>query len=191
MNFDILISILLFVFFIVVPLLSRLQGRRQPPTRSRPVRPTTPAQVDQDRASVPQQSGDLDDSFLKRLEEARRRVQEALDADSVPSEPRQKASPPPQDTVVSPEPATTAHPFLPARTPSKTPVAVPTRVVNRADMWRTDEVQPPVARRSLSSGVISVKGRSIVQGLIWHMILSEPLGKTDADRRIVSQPRLR
>jgi hypothetical protein len=195
-NFNLLISILLFVFFIVVPLLSRLQGRRRPQTRSRPARPTIPAQRNQDQTSVLQQGSDMDDSFLKRLEEARRRVQEALDTgegDRTSSQP--EMSPTPRETGGGSEPTTAAQPFLPAQSPKATSALAPAQAVapsmRRTSLRRTKALESPMAKRSPPNGVISVRSRSIVQGLIWHMILSEPLGKTDTDRRLVSQPRSR
>jgi hypothetical protein len=78
------LTLLLFILFIVVPLINGLlRGQQRPPGRQPGQPPTRP------RPGAPDAKADTsggDDTFAKRLEEARRRVREAMGEEVGPAE---------------------------------------------------------------------------------------------------------
>jgi hypothetical protein len=80
------LTLLLFILFIVVPLINGLlRGQQQRPPGRQPGHPGAPD------AKADTSAGD--DTFAKRLEEARRRVREAMGEEVGPAEASQRAEP--------------------------------------------------------------------------------------------------
>jgi hypothetical protein len=203
MTFDNLISLLLFIFFIVIPIISRLNrsnrpqqqpnpnqpgGGQRPREAAQPVRPLVTAE------DAPRQpTGD----FAKRLEEARRRVMEAqqqatsseaqLLPESRPSQPaplrdaaqrlesqeRTAAAKPLRRRAVSQPRAATAGASDTLKTAQP-----PLRVMRRAPHRLTQH----------DKLMIRSTANDIRRGFIWHFILEDPKAKQLTRRRLSQRP---
>ena len=226
MRLDDIISLLLFLVFIVVPLLSRASRGPKKPGQQRPAQPRpgqsagrgargqagqpNQRQVGRPRAGQasvgqqpsspppigqppPQASGD---EFSRRLEEARRRVREAMESDPGgrqrppaeaqagsesasdlfrPSAPPQSQVPPlvTEPSLVSSRPISTS--FLPSE--SQTSFS---SLTERKKMATTKplEVQRRVgAKQAKQLGPLQFGEGDIMRGIIWKQILDDPRAK--------------
>lgn len=168
MTFDNLISLLLFLLFIVIPILNRLGRANQEAQRPRPSNPQPPARP---LVAADTERRQPDGDFARRLEEARRRVQEAQAREA------QQRSATPQ---VAPAPAPKPSPQRRAAAPSQPPT----------DPLKTAQAplrlhQP--ARRPPAQLVVRGTVDEIRRGFIWHFILEEPKAK-QLRRRLSQRP---
>lgn len=199
MSLDSLISLLILIFFIGLPLLSRLsrRGGRSPSVPSRP--PSHPRVMGKRQREIPQQQP-ADEDFLRRLEEARRRVQEAMNQSG-----RTEAQPPQrsgqtQTPPSPPPPVPSAAPAGPIRIPA--PLQVPSGPLLRTSVPPSAEREgperrsdPPIRRIRRATGQgnkgrdrqISTDRQDIINGIIWKQILDRPpwerRGRTPSPRR--------
>lgn len=179
MSFDALLSLLAVIFFIVLPLISNANKRRAQGSKPKP--PPGPAQSPQ-----PPAAGEPPSGWLARLEEARQRVEAEFEAGSASTEARTTTA-----TAV-PRPVPTARP-MPAVPQARTDRTPPVPRVRPQRAARAD-ASPAFAERSddlqitrLGTGPAYNNGRSarsastltsrssVLNGIIWHQILSEPL----------------
>lgn len=182
MSFDALLSIVFILFFVVGPLLRRFSGRgqstRQPPAK-RPPR-------GQDERTAPGADTDSDSPMSRRLEEARRRVQEAMGegAESQrqdqrsPADSRPASSPRELDWQAS---AKVVPAFL--DTPARPPSRRKANAAKAAPALRTDrsEAKRPAKLRHRRRPALDDDG--ILNGVIWHEILSEPVSRRGTRRQ--------
>lgn len=199
MSLDSLISLLILIFFIGLPLLSRLsrRGGRSPSAPSRP--PSHPRVMGKRQREIPQQQP-ADEDFLRRLEEARRRVQEAMNQSGrteaqPPQRSGQTQAPPP-----SPPPVPSAAPAGPTRIPA--PLQVPSGPLLQTSVPSPAESEVPEGRSDLPirrirraagqgnegrNRQISADRQDIINGIIWKQILDRPpwerRGRTPSPRR--------
>lgn len=214
MSLDTLITLLLFVAFVVLPLLSRAgSGRRRgrPPPRGtttpRRQAPPETGGAPRDVVDAGESGGDRSaaEAFERRLEEARRRVAEATgQAAPEPSPP--SATPPPATrsgglfgTPSGPPPPSFTGLGRPGSYPARLPSASLGREgvrepegegVDRYQRVRgaaTPRVRPTGGRRQarLSDGrLLSFDKASIVKGIVWRQILDEPHSTKYLRRRL-------
>lgn len=194
MNLDSLISLLILIFFIGLPLLSRLsrRGGRSPSVPSRP--PSQPRVMGKRQREIPQQLP-ADEDFLRRLEEARRRVQEAMNQSG-----RTGAQPPQQSGQTQTPPVPSATPAGPIRIPA--PLQVPSGPLLQTSVPPPAEREGPEGRSDLPirrvrratgqgnegrNRQISADRQDIINGIIWKQILDRPpwerRGRTPSPRR--------
>ena len=224
-----LISLIALVLFIVVPivngLLKRGQGgtkghTSQRGTRNTPQNTTKNATQNTGRPVASTQSGESTSAFDKRLEEARRRVQEAVDGNRGQT----AGTPTPAQGSARREVGTLFPPLEPSlptlrdarglesggrglesggqglegRTLnsvplSGTPSTMPssTGLTDTASaLGRLDKAAPlRVQRRGVAKSAklgrtpVALDRQGVLQGLIWHQILSDPPSKTSHRRR--------
>lgn len=203
------LTIILFVIFVVLPIINSLvKGRQQP---QHPQRPTAPGrQVQRPSAPGPSPAGPArnDDDFTRRLEEARRRVQEAMASDTTSRAPEERP------TVYQPPPARDAEfqeagRYMP---PTRSPAPAPSpmtfgtgaqetfsRPRDRAGSQQDLVTAPPLrVQRSSSPKSAKITQESLLRfdtadvyrGILWHQILSEPRSKKPIGRNR-SRPRSR
>ena len=192
MSLDDLISLLLFVLFIGLPVLSRLVRGTQRPQQQKGKAPppkTVQRRVQgktDDRPSTRQPSSAGDD-FGKRLEEARRRVREAVEGKDAEAEAGQ-FQPNEANSMFKPrpEPVTTGLPKsdTPFSRPSSLPTAfLPSESVTARSSYRKPTAPLQVQRsvglnRAKLSGVrLTFSEEDLMRGIIWKQILDEPRGK--------------
>lgn len=199
MSLDSLISLLILIFLIGLPLLSRLsrRGGRSPSAPSRP--PSPPRVMGKRQQEIPQQQP-ADEDFLRRLEEARRRVQEAMNQSG-----RTEVQPPQrsgqtQTPPSPPPPVPSAAPAGPIRLPA--PLQVPPGPLLQTSVPPPAEREVPEGRSDLpirrvrrAAGQrnegrdrqISTDRQDIINGIIWKQILDRPpwerRGRTPSPRR--------
>ena len=223
MSIDNLITLLLFIVFIVVPMLSR--AGRKGPQRGKSGTPTKPGQRPQTQGQaqsrggtqqsnpsttgLPQQSTSgqpsvpsMSDDFSKRLEEARRRVQEAMEGQSTQGRtPQPPAGQESASDLFRPKPAPQqlSTPNTPIGTPP--PSLVTQRPVSQSFLPSESETasgsfqslskrkktgvsKPLQVQRSLGTKRIKLQGRlltfgetDLMRGIIWKQILDEPRSK--------------
>lgn len=215
MNFDLIATILFILFFVVGPLLQRRgrgQGRRGSPPPSQPGRSSRPSSGPSSRpqSTTSSDAGDGGGPLSERLEEARRRVLEAMGEQQPRS--RNEPSPPAQ-----PSPATSQRPGvdwqkrgLDWQDPSVNwqevvkPVESFMTTRPKANSLRGESGEyisaPPLrterrraARRPAKLSVgrgFGTGGDAIFNGIIWHEILSEPVSRR-GNRRVQSRHRSR
>src|SRR5690625_57889 len=169
MSFEAIISLILFLLFVIVPAFSgkgkegekpQTPGRPKPRTGGEADRRSRPAQTAQPSARSSAASTD-DDSLERRLREARRRIEEAM-GETHTELPPQPAAPAPA-RAERPRPLTSR----PARQPRKGVDTGPQVTTQTGSQSYTGR------RRPVSAGqLLSVEG--LHNGLIWHQILSEP-----------------
>ena len=201
MNLDSLISLLILIFFIGLPLLSRLsrRGGRSPSVPSRP--PSQPRVMGKRQREIPQQLP-ADEDFLRRLEEARRRVQEAMNqsgrTEAQPPHPQQSGQT--QTPPSPPPPVPSATPAGPIRIPA--PLQVPSGPLLQTSVPPPAEREGPEGRSDLPirrvrratgqgnegrNRQISADRQDIINGIIWKQILDRPpwerRGRTPSPRR--------
>ena len=184
-----LIRIGLFVFFIVVPILravGRNQQRGKQNTKVVPPKKGQAIQTQQAKQASPPQT----DEFSRRLEEARKRVQQAFDTQSQ-AQPSQTT--PSAGTLTSAEPANELfgdhhnEPIFEHEAPQRQPV-MPTFLPPESETSHTgfDERSRPLQIQRLnrkkrakieSANLLELDERSILSGILWHQILSEPSAK--------------
>ena len=191
------LTIILLVIFVVLPLVNGLlKGQQQQPQRPRtPGTPQTP-QARRPGTARPTVAGPSagDDEFARRLEEARRRVQDAMGADttvrrdptaSLPEERPLGGPPAPrrdtefQDPVRRPpSPAAFDHPGTRIRAQQDVKTAPPLRVQRGSS-------QKP-AKLSQES-LLRFDTDAVFRGVLWHQILSEPRSKKPLGRNQLRQ----
>ena len=181
MSLDSLISLLILIFFIGLPLLNRLRrrGGRSPSVSLRP--PSHPRMMGQGQREIPQQQP-ADEDFLRRLEEARRRVQEAMNQSG-----RTEASPPQRSGQTQTPPSPPAAPAGPTRIPA--PLQAPSGPLLQTLVPPPAQREVPEGRSDLTTRRVrratgqSNKGRNrqisadrqdIINGIIWKQILDRP-----------------
>jgi hypothetical protein len=189
MSLDNLLTLVFILFFVVGPLLRRFSGQQRKPPMGRPSAP--PARPDATRAG--EAAGQAEGPLARRLEEARRRVLEALGeeeprTEQVPTPARTPADVRTLDWQASPRyvPAFIKGQEVRVRTGRKAAPATPDTV---------SEQLPSVRRRStasaarLRSGMLPELDKiGIINGIIWHEILSEPVSRRGI-RRLSSRHR--
>jgi hypothetical protein len=186
MSFDALLSILFILLFVVGPLLRRLGGGRQAPEPPRPGR--RPNQAPPGAEEAEQSDGALG----RRLEEARRRVLEAMGEEGGPvagesSSPERQAQQ--RDSLDWQETYVPAQPFLTASQPAlrRRKATTPDRTETVRTERRRDVRQPARLRRGRQP---ALDRSGIVSGVMWHEILSEPVSRRGS-RRLSSRLRSR
>ena len=214
MNID-PITIILFLIFFVLPIvnnfLRRGQGGKQGQQGRRQGRPQQPPQRrgrSDDRgttADTGRDSGGAGDDFTRRLEEARRRVQEAMNGGGDSSSPRQseqRERPSSSDLFPSldekqPARGQQGGPDQP-RAPfgglgregvsRQRPASQQGTMTKQSSVDRTElGAAPPLRVQRLKPrksskidrqrGILEFDRRSVMQGIIWREILDEPLAK--------------
>lgn len=199
MSLDTLISILVFILFIGLPLLNRLRRGGRSRTARRTARPPEPPRpLTQPAPATPVQV-DEGDPVAQRLEEARRRVQEALGqqpaASQTPSQtpsqaPSQAPAQGPTSAPIPPQPVAgslfgspapldwqsgpEAQPSFIPRTPSKALeiIRIPRRTRSAARGQLGEEEER--GERQTDRSVIDFEATDIIAGIVWHQILAEP-----------------
>lgn len=188
MSFDALLSLLFILLFVVGPLLRRISGSKQkpPPTTGR--RPPPPVQTESggERAEG---GGPLE----SRLEEARRRVLEAMgDPESSRGEAggqmaTPSSQPPPERELDWQASAKPVQPFLLTREQAERQrEAAAARVVGPAPAEtdvttrRRRRERQPIKMRSGRLPALDRNG--VLGGMIWHEILSEPVSERGTRR---------
>ncbi len=191
MSLDTLISILVFILFIGLPLLNRLRRGGRSRTARRTTRPPEPPRpLTQPAPATPVQV-DEGDPVAQRLEEARRRVQEALGQQPATSQaPSQAPAQGPTSAPIPPQPVAgslfgspapldwqsgpEALPSFIPRTPSKaleiTRLPRRTRSTARGQLGEEEER----GERQTDRSVIDFEATDIIAGIVWHQILAEP-----------------
>jgi hypothetical protein len=173
MSFDALLTIVFILLFVVGPLVRRLGGggrQQRPPTGGPPT------------ARPPQgPRAEEDGPLARRLEEARRRVQEAMGEREPPRRPLEEP-PRPAARQLDWQPAPVQVPsFIPAAGPvRKRPATAEAPAVSLPSERRLPERQTaklPVGRRP------ALNRNGIVNGVIWHEILSEPVSRRGIRRQ--------
>lgn len=189
MSLDDLFTLLLFALFLGLPLLSRLfrrgptpPGKSSPPTRTG-VPSTPPTAPKRDIQSAP---GNAADDIAERLEQARRRVREAVEGQTarVDTRPagdrtglesagdmfRPRQEPPARVPATPPVREVTAA-FLP-------PDAVTARRSARIST-RPLQVERSLRgkRAKLNAEMLAFSREDIMRGMIWKQILDEPKSK--------------
>jgi hypothetical protein len=174
MSFDALLTIVFILLFVVGPLVRRLGGggrQQRPPTgRPAPDRPT--------QAAPAEEEGPL----ARRLEEARRRVQEAMSEREPPRRtPEEAARPTGRRLDWQPAPVQVPS-FIPAQRPpirKRSPTTEPGASALPSERRPTDRqaAKLPVGRKP------ALNRDGIVNGVIWHEILSEPVSRRGIRRQ--------
>lgn len=209
MSFDLLATILFLLFFVVGPLLRRAGGqRRQPPGGGG--RPS--GRQSAERAGPPQEPAGSDEGgpLSRRLEEARRRVLEAMGESeqqtrgsttghqggrpvSAPLVPATKAA---VDSASGKSPkldwqasAKAVEPFIaPRPRPRHRTSADDGPAVTKLSAKRRTSARPAAKIRVERRPALDEDG--IINGMIWHEILSEPVSRRGT-RRVRSRLRSR
>ncbi len=186
------VGVLLFIFFfIVLPILSGSSKKKKQTGQS----PQRPAQVPSQPLNTPPASK-VEEDFEKRLTEARKRVQEAIEkqesASQVPSSTTYQAPPPVSKPVFAPTPVA---PYSPQAAPKKASLetTVPLGGNLEGNISKSKELKKPkdssVKQRlekpaqkesyikSKMSLPIGLKSRDIMAGLVWKQILDKPKAK--------------
>jgi hypothetical protein len=182
MSLDALLTLVFILFFVVGPLLRRFTGQQQQPP-GRPGRP--PAQP---TGGTP---GEGEGPLARRLEEARRRVLEALGeeetrggvAPAPPTRSSTAAIPSSSRTLDWQQAAKPVRPFIErqgVRTAARPSAAKPAEggalpPVRRHPSTQTAKLRP--------GRLPALDERGIVNGVIWHEILSEPVSRRGIRRQ--------
>ncbi len=202
MSFDDLIRIFLILFFVVIPIMRAISRNQQkPPAPGRPQQPPAGRQTPQagplpkGETSTPVSTAEAE--FQKKLDEARRRVQEATGSrqastQPVPSQPAsQSMRPPPTQTQARPafpqaappsqapppptQPAMQARPQQSAtdfpKMSDPLEVSKPLEIQRRPKTKKTQVIKPEM------QATFVVNEETVLQGIIWNQILSEPRAK--------------
>lgn len=204
MSIDDLITLLLVILFVGAPLARRILGRRgsqpsggageeqgdprgdvkgeRPEARAerRPQeqrRPQEPGTARADRTETPARGDRADPSsdFERRIAEARRRVQQAMGDQGANATDRDRA-------LDEPKPL-----FAPRE-------AIPQALLGREGVREPRKKTPPLqvvkrrrgraaTRLTGGRGVVSMHPHDILQGIVWHQILSEPVSKRTSRRK--------
>ena len=201
MNWDNLLTPLLFFLFIGVPLLNRLnRGQKGGPKRGPQERTGLPqsGEINPPQSnSYTQKTEDtieLEPELSHRLEAARRRVAEATAQMTAPPSPQKQFSSP--TTSVPKDPSAALTPISPTTNklggpPNLSPSEGEVLVVNHVDdkIFR-NKLQPEILTSTPSTtatserkpsrqpSLVSGSKRNIIQGIIWKQILDDPLFKT-------------
>ena len=197
-NLDSLISLLIFIIFIGLPLLNRLSRSRRgsAPPRRPPGPPGQPGRTPPTLGAPDAETrppAEMDETFARRLEEARRRVQDAMGGPgSGPSAqtPAGTGSQGQATTAPVPVPPPAAAPFIPAATRPETPperreLETGTGIRRSQPLERTRRGKR--SARETRDRLLSVAKRDILSGIIWKQILEEPAHQRR--RRQISPPR--
>jgi hypothetical protein len=176
MSFDALLTIIFILFFVIGPLLRRMSGGGQPQRRTPPGRPSS-GRPAADSRSEPE--GPLS----RRLEEARRRVQEAMgEHEAGPSEARRRpAGQPARELDWQPAPTPLPASIPAERQPPQQRAAATQPVSPTLSAERRRQARPPAKLRLGRRPSTSKDG--IVNGVIWHEILSEPVSRRGIRRQ--------
>jgi hypothetical protein len=187
MSLDNLLTLVFILFFVVGPLLRRFSGQQNKP----PTRPSSAPPIRPDAKRAGDAAGQAEGPLAKRLEEARRRVLEALGEE----EPRREQVPTPTRTTADVRtldwqasarhvPAFIKRPEV--RTGRKTAPAAPVTVSEQLPSVRRHS---PASTATLRSGMLPELDKTgIINGIIWHEILSEPVSRRGI-RRLSSRHR--
>ncbi|MEX2542617.1 MAG: hypothetical protein WD314_12450 [Trueperaceae bacterium] len=182
MSFDALLSIIFILFFVVGPLLRRFSGRgqstRQPPQR----RPQAGQEARPPREATAEGEGPLS----RRLEEARRRVQEAMGDQVEPHLESKRSAADSRSTASTREldwqaSAKVVPAFL---TPTARPASrrkADTAAESAALRKDRSRVRQPAKLRLGRRPALDDNG--ILNGVIWHEILSEPVSRRGTRRQ--------
>lgn len=201
MSFDTLLWLGLTLLFVIAPLFSNRgkkpdqeQQPRQP--GQRPGAPPASGQP-RTRSAAPDGTQEQQGGWESRLEEARRRIEAALAEESAQLPPQRSAQPTPAAPAQQrPSAAQARKPASRPPPPSRSTSAASKQAsIDRARRLRESEsasapqVTRPNARptytvrrrRADAGGLFETK--SVVNGIIWHQILSEPRHKRGHRRR--------
>ena len=202
MNWDNLLTPLLFFLFIGVPLLNRLNRSQRggpkpdPQEHTGSPRPgaTNPLENNSDTQKT-EDTKELEPELSYRLEAARRRVAEATAQMTAPPSPQKQFSSPttslpkaPSAALTPVSPTTNKLGGPPKVSPSDDQALVVTHV---DDLNFRNTLQPEILtsrtstttavserKSSRQSFLVSGSKRQIIQGIIWKQILDDPLFKT-------------
>ena len=202
MNWDNLLTPLLFFLFIGVPLLNRLNRSQRggpkpdPQEHTGSPRPgaTNPLESKSDNQKT-QDTKELEPELSYRLEAARRRVAEATAQMTAPPSPQKQFSSP--TTSFPKAPSAVLTPVSPTTNklggpPKVSPSDDQALAVNHVDDLNfRNTLQPEILtsrtstttavserKSSRQSNLVSGSKRQIIQGIIWKQILDDPLFKT-------------
>lgn len=183
MTFDALLTIVFILFFVVGPLLRRLGGGQQPPQErggQGSPRPRPEAQ----------EAGEVEGPLARRLEEARKRVLEAMGEgdqpgpESTPEPPRQQPAPRPPKRQPELDWQSVSGPtesFI-QRRERKVRSEKPAVTRGQGALRKTRDAARAPARLRAERG-FAIHRRGIVNGMIWHEILGEPVAKRGTRRQ--------
>lgn len=202
MSFEAIISLILFLLFVIVPALSGNRkkpdpkaGRQQPPAGQ-----DRPGQAQRTGPQAERPAGEAD-SWEARLRDARRRIEEAMGETSM-EVPRQSPAPASGQPAATPavrpaRPLTTAGPTPIAGHPQRTEQQRAVRMAQQnardsqraaaertrrlresgsteLQVTRLDSPRPYTGRRRREGATGLFSQESLQNGLIWHQVLSEP-----------------
>jgi hypothetical protein len=175
-------TLLIIIFFIVWPLLNALFRRSE---QRRPQRPRPPERQPPVQQRIPQQPEPSSD-FERRLEEARRRVQEAMGQESQgqlvrPRETQRSQPPPPERRQAAPPPRERRRPEAPPpatreRTAGSiygTELGTEGREIGGQEERRPVSAYAARAQRSAQLP-IGLDSTALPQAIIWREILDKP-----------------
>ena len=193
MNSGDLFSLLLFALFIGVPLLSRFlrRGGQRPTPKAPPATrtglPTTPpTQATQRRDAAKNTAETTANDIGERLEQARRRVREAVEGQTARVDTRTSQSSTQNPTGLESAGDMFRRPEPPARQvpPTPTLVAVGLEHSGRRQRDARRASRPLQVERSLSgkgaklsSDMLAFGREDIVRGIVWQQILDAPKSK--------------
>lgn len=200
LDWDILIGILGFIFFIIVPAFTR---KKQPPKKQQPGTPPATqktAAPQQQRPAAPQQGRTASaaptqqtpepGSLAELLETIRQQVSEAQERETASSSApkRTVAQPASADPVVVPPGPHSSQPAPLLSSPERRLRDLGTHA-DGARPQGLGRIRPQARRASvrtftdtpdeevvLAPALVQVDTSSVIQGMIWHEILSEPKG---------------
>jgi hypothetical protein len=198
MSFDAILGLLAVIFFVVLPLISNASKRKPPETGQGTGPPgTAPRPAEGDGEPEPQLTG-----WAAKLEEARRRIEaELAEPEASTRQPAGQPRPHPQAGPVTPlRPAPASRPAARqprsepagrrAATPRPRPAAAVTHAAATAAEETSEELQiTRLGRRGTYNDAHSARElpaftsrESVLNGIIWHQILSEPPYRRRAGR---------
>lgn len=188
------LTLLLIIVFVVLPLINSLTRRQQPgqrPPGSPEPDPDPPPQA----TTRPEPPSGPEEELVRRIEEARRRVQQALGAEPAPPQPMPAPPKPPAvprksislETREPLRPTTRQAASLETLEPLR-PTRREAASLEKLDPWSPiiREAAPPEiqrrAKRHSQPRVLSFDRLSLVRGVIWREIFNKPLAKRRSRR---------
>lgn len=181
-------TLLLIILFVVLPLLNRLT-QRQRPGQGPPPDPDADPEPPPQATTRPSQPASAEEELIRRIEEAQRRVQQALGGEAVarPQAEPPKPRPIPREAAsletLRPKPASretvsleTLQPLKPA---SREAISLETlQPLTRPTLREAKPLKLQLlGPQRTTSGALGFDRSSLVSGIIWREILDKPLGK--------------